>query len=73
MGIQTNQVNAVEVLITTFFEVGAHVPVFHPWRHDAKARGIRGIRNLDSNDCQDVGIRNVFGNQHLLTEPLRVT
>lgn len=51
----------------TVSEVGVHVPVFHPYRYDAEL----GVAiHLDPFDCQNVGIHDLFGNQHLLTKPL---
>lgn len=69
MGIQTNQSNAVEVLIIILLEMGAHVFVFHPRRYDKVERFCK----LDSYDRQDVGMISTLGNQHLRTEPLRIT
>ena len=65
--MKTDKFIAVDVVV---LEVGNEVPVFHPRGHDAEARV---TSHLDPCDCQNIGIRDLFGHEHLLAEVLRVT
>ena len=69
MRSKTHNLSTIGDLIV--LEKGMHIPVFHPFGHDAKVE--LSINHLDSRDRQDVVVFDLFGNQHLLTEPLEVT
>ena len=53
-----------------FLKVGMHIPMFHPLRYDAKHDP---INYLDSLDCHNVVVSDLFGNKHLLTKFLEVS
>ena len=69
MGSKTDKLSTVGGQI--ILEKSMHIPVLHPFGHDAKVELF--INHLDSRDGQDVVVLDLFGNQHLLTEPLEVT
>ena len=68
MGPRTDKFSTVSDLVIP--EVCLHIPVFHPFGHDAK-HGL--IDHLDTLDRQDVVIFDLFRNQHLLAKFLEVT
>ena len=68
MGPRTDKFSTVSDLV--ILEVGVHIPVFHPFGHDAKL-GL--IDHLDTLDRQDVVIFDLFRNQHLLAKFLEAT
>jgi len=70
MGLRTDELNTVDDPVIP--EVGVHVSAFHPFGYDAKLK-LRLIGHLNSHDRQDIGMLDPFGNQHLLTEPLKIT
>ena len=69
MGSKTHKLSTVGDRI--ILEKSMHIPVFHPFGHDAEVELF--INHLNTRDRQDVVILDLFGNQHLLTEPLEVT
>jgi len=68
MRLRTDKLSTVSGLV--FLEVGTHIPMFHPLGYDAKHDP---INHLDSLDCHDVLVSDMFGNQHLLTKVLEVS
>ena len=67
MRFTTDKFHAVGDLI--ILEIGMEIPVVHPFGHDAQ---LQALGHLDSLDCQDIFVFDVFGNQHFLAEPLKV-
>ena len=68
MRLRTDKFSTVSGLV--FLKVSTHVPMFHPLRYDAKHGP---INYLDSLNCHDIVIFDLFGNQHLLTKSLEVS
>jgi TRAP-type mannitol/chloroaromatic compound transport system permease large subunit len=66
MRFTTDKFHAVGDLI--ILEIGMEIPVVHPFGHDAQ---LQALGHLDSLDCQDIFVFDVFGNQHFLAEPLK--
>jgi hypothetical protein len=65
MESKTDEFDAVGVLVAP--KVSEHMPVFHPLGHNAEL-----VIHLDSHDRHDIVVFDLFGNQHLLTESLKV-
>jgi len=68
MGSRTDKFGTVGDFIIR--EVGVHVPPFHPFGYDSKPEA---SNHLDPLNRMDVVMFDLFGDQHLLTESLRVT
>ena len=64
MRSRTDRLGAVGDFIIPEVGVAVRVPAFHPFGYDAKLEAIKHL---------DVVIFDLFGNQHLLIESLRVT
>ena len=68
MGLRTDKFNAVGDLIV--LEIGVHIPVFHPFGYNGR---LERIGHLDPLDRQDVVVYDLFSDEHLLAESLKVT
>jgi hypothetical protein len=68
MRFTTDKFHAVGDLV--ILEIGMEIPEVHPFGHDAQ---VQALSHLDSLDCQDIFVFDMFGNQHLLAESLKVT
>ena len=68
MGSRTDKFNTVGVLVIP--EVSVHIPVFHPFGYNGRPER---IGHLDPLDRQDVVVYDLFSDDHLLAESLKVT
>lgn len=61
----TDKLNAIGVPVLP--DIGVQVPAFHPLRYDAK---LITLAHLDSFDCQDVLVFDLFGDHYLFAKSL---